>query len=116
MIELLAESTGQIADEVDFGAFMQGIEMIHRNVRLQDFNLYDYQDTPQQVGMSIWLIDGKTAFFSIPMLNVDNPTENGFITSDSRLINGFRSLVTRHKLEAADPDVASVERTSKAAK
>ena len=84
---------------------MDGEILLNLLERQQKKSLEDYFRTAIKTEVSspfaihLWIVDGSRAIFTVPNF-AEGPTEFGFLTSDTRLIQALRSIHIRQKRNA----------------
>ncbi len=89
------------AENIDCEIFLSLLERQQKKALEDDFITAIKTEVSSPFAMHFWIVDGSRAIFTVPNF-AEGPTEFGFLTSDTRLIQALRSIHTRYKRRHAD--------------
>jgi hypothetical protein len=87
------------AEKMDSEMFLSLLELQQKKPLEDSFRTAIKTEASSPFAIHFWIADGSRAVFTMPNF-VEGPTEFGFLTSDTRLIQALRSIHTRQKRNA----------------
>jgi hypothetical protein len=85
------------AGNVDRETFINHLQHQQKKSLADDFTTAIKTEISTVFAMHFWIVDGGRAIFSVPNF-AEGPTELGFLTSDTRLVQALRSIHARYKI------------------
>jgi hypothetical protein len=86
------------AGNVDRETFINHLQHQQKKSLADDFTTAIKMEISTVFAMHFWIVDGGRAIFSVPNF-AEGPTELGFLTSDTRLVQALRSIHARYKIK-----------------